>query len=235
MILMIPDGHPQTVKSAGRKIMCGITRGRKIQVKTAVYMDFFNQQETERMNWKISPPLLLVGALTGIFLSVNGCSNQENYDSSHRYSAGSQKEAGITGWLLVLNSNEINAAKLALRKAVAPSVRNYAAQMQNQHMQNYNSTLNVARMLHVTPVYTAYSVRLEKAGVSEINRLSRYTGAGFDRAYMAAMISDHTMALSGLDHKIMSVKSSILKNQLEHTRSAVRLHLQEARDIQSRL
>ncbi len=139
-----------------------------------------------------------------------------------------QTDSKIIGDLVVLNKNEIKAAREAKIKAVNPHVKKYAKKLYEQHNANLQQTMKISRKLGVKPELNSTAVRIEKEGKEEVVHLSKLKHHEFDHAYLDDSIKDHKTALRVLDHDIAKSKSPELKLHLEKTRSAVAKHLQEA-------
>ncbi|WP_028388741.1 DUF4142 domain-containing protein [Legionella fairfieldensis] len=144
-----------------------------------------------------------------------------------------QFDARVLGALVVLNKNEIAAASEAQRKSANPAVRNYASWMYSAHNQNLRETENVSRRIGIMPQNGDTARMLQRKGQQEMATLNRLNGKAFDKAYMTAMVNDHTKALALLNNKLSSrVASPLLKDHLEATRAHIQKHLQEAKIVQ---
>lgn len=86
---------------------------------------------------------------------------------------------------------EVQMAQLALKKTNNPRVREFAQMMVKDH-----SDLNA----RLTPMATQLGVSLptgmSSADAGALSRLSRQSGAAFDRSYMSAQKNAHTKALA---------------------------------------
>ncbi|KTD19611.1 Predicted outer membrane protein [Legionella lansingensis] len=150
--------------------------------------------------------------------------------------AQAQVDAKILGGLIVLNQNEIAAATAAQQKAANPAVKNYAAWMNKAHSQNLQETLNLSQRMGVPPANGNVAMMLKRKGRQELASLNRLSGVAFERAYIAAMVKDHTAALQLIDHKLLNEATNpLLRRQLEITRTHVVQHLKQAQLIQRSL
>ncbi|CEK11029.1 DUF4142 domain-containing protein [Legionella hackeliae] len=185
----------------------------------------------------------LVSLTCSAVLLASGCSLNSNSNDVYAQPANvvitpaqAKVDAKILGGLIVLNQNEIAAATEAQRKATNPAVKNYAAWMNKAHSQNLQEVQNVSHRLGIAPVNGNVAMMLKQKGRQELATLNRLNGMAFDRAYIGAMVKDHSAALHLIDHKLANEATSpLLRRQLELTRAHVVQHLKQAQLIQREL
>jgi putative membrane protein len=148
-----------------------------------------------------------------------------------------QKDAEIIAVLVTLNKNEVAAAKEALKKAKTPAVKKYAKMLKQEHTANLAATLKVSKKIDIAPLNSvAAVVALQQGGKEELVALEALKGNEFDKAYIDAMVKDHTNALNLIDNDLMkNVTNPALKAQIEATRPHIAMHLQEGQMIQTQL
>jgi putative membrane protein len=147
-----------------------------------------------------------------------------------------QKDGEIVAFLVTLNKNEIAAAKQAMKKSKTASVKQYATMLNKQHTQNLADTLKVSKKIGIAPNNTAAVVQLQQNGKEELVGLAALKGNEFEKAYIDAMVKDHTDALNLIDNNLLvNVTNPDLKAQIEATRPHIAAHLQEGQTIQTQL
>ncbi|WED44005.1 DUF4142 domain-containing protein [Legionella cardiaca] len=185
---------------------------------------------------------LLLSLSVGAVLLASGCTNNNDYyndavpGTAVVTPAQAQVDAKILGGLIVLNQNEIAAATLAQTKASNQAVRNYATLMYRAHSANLQETQNVSKRIGVAPANGNVAMMLKQKGKQELATLNRLNGYNFDKAYIAAMVKDHTAALHLINHKLLTEATNpAVRRQLEISRAHVEQHLRLAQDIQRQL
>ncbi|MDX1901224.1 MAG: DUF4142 domain-containing protein [Gammaproteobacteria bacterium] len=178
----------------------------------------------------------LVGILSLSFMA--GCTNQpyagQQADNSNTtITQANNTDSHAIGWLVVLDKNEINAAKIALHRSHNPQVKNYARLMIQEHSKNLNATLKLSH--NYGEEFGEKAIALREKGMEEANKLQSISTKNFDNAYINNMIAGHKEALSNLDTKIQEVQGNALKNHLLMTSKHVALHLKKAEQIENTL
>jgi len=142
-------------------------------------------------------------------------------------------DSDILGTLVVINKNEIAAAQLARRQGQNARVKNYANFMIKEHSTNLRQTKRLSQKLDMMPELNGrVAMNLQQKGQQELQMLQGLSGKAFDSAYMAAMVNDHTEALSLISQLNNQTSNPMIKNQLKVTRAHVAEHLQRATVIQ---
>lgn len=155
-------------------------------------------------------------------------SNVTNPPASGQYLS----EGQALGFFAAVNDGEIEAARLALERSKNEDVRAYAQRMIDEHD-------GVRQKLDGFGVRSAVSDerrRVIDRSKATAARLKRLQGVQFDRAYMAAEVEDHRMALEKIDQKILpNAKSGDFGSFARDQRPVIESHLDEARRIQDRI
>ena len=97
-------------------------------------------------------------------------------------------------WAWDANNYEIDAAKVALRKATRPDVKSYAQQMLDAH-QTMLASLQ-ASLKNQTREYVPPTTRLSPGNVALIKQLEDAPAASFDNLYLTQQITAHQKAWS---------------------------------------
>jgi putative membrane protein len=118
---------------------------------------------------------------------------------------------------------EVQLGKLAADKASNPEVKNFAQRMVDDHSKANDELKSIANQKNIT-LPTAVDAK-DKA---TYDRLSRMSGAAFDRAYMQNMLNDHKTdvadfqyeARAGADTDVRTFASKTLPTLQEHLKMA---------------
>ena len=138
------------------------------------------------------------------------------------------------GWLVVVNEHEIAAAEQARSKKVDGKVLDYANMMHKEHTQNLEQTRALEGKAGASIAMTGLAAQQRTKGEAERARLAALNGDEYERAYVDAMVKDHTETLAMLDRLIAApATQDPLKAHLTKTRAAVAMHLDQARTLQS--
>jgi putative membrane protein len=128
----------------------------------------------------------------------------------------------------LINGNllEVRLAQIAERKAVNPSVKQFAQRMISDHgrLQNEWTALATSNGVSVTP-------QLDAGDTARVNQLERLSGPEFDRAYMNLMIQAHQDAVNRLQDEAQSANSAQVRARLTNDLPVYRQHLSMAQQV----
>jgi|CXWL01.1.fsa_nt_gi putative membrane protein len=145
-------------------------------------------------------------------------------------------DAEIATVVAAANQGEIDAAALAENKASNADVKAFAEHMSKAHEDAKAKLEDVEGKAGLMATENEISAELKKKSVEEVSRLGSLTGDDFDRAYMNAMVADHTNFLKKLDQDLIpSAKDASLAALVRKLRPEVASHLNKAKRIQKRL
>jgi putative membrane protein len=134
------------------------------------------------------------------------------------------------------NKGEIEQAKLAVRKAKDPQVKQFAQMMIDHHGAEQKKEQQLATSLSLQPETTQASTQLQTDSQNAISSLTSQTGADFDKAYIDLQVKEHKDVLDAIDNKLIpNAKNPQLKQALTDFRPKVQEHLQKATEIQQKL
>ncbi|KTD22909.1 Predicted outer membrane protein [Legionella lansingensis] len=182
-----------------------------------------------------------------LFLSLctMACSSVFAVTPSHTTNSGTaaqasaaqnQQDGEVIGFLIVLNQNEMAAAKDALNKKVNPKVKSYARMLYNDHSKNLKDTMKISKKIGQSPAQTNKVASLKRKGEKAQASLSSLQDTDFEVAYIDAMVRGHEEALIIIDENLINnVNNPDLKKHLKTTRSHVQQHLNAAKQIQQNL
>ena len=137
-------------------------------------------------------------------------------------------QAQALGVLSAVNQAEIGAGQLAERKVANGPVRDYAARMVKEHGDN-DRKLQAWKPDRGSPLAAAQSTK----GKQELAKLGALEEDAFRKAYIEAMIKDHTAALDVIDHQLLpAAQDAQVRAFLQETRAHVAAHLDAAKRLQ---
>jgi len=123
---------------------------------------------------------------------------------------------------------EVQLGKLATEKASAPEVKQFGQRMVDDHSKANDQLKQLASQKGVTLPTT-----LDKSAQKEHDRLSKLSGAEFDREYMKHMVSDHKKDVSEFKSEASKAKDADLKQWAQTTLPVLEEHLKLAQTDES--
>lgn len=136
----------------------------------------------------------------------------------------------------VINDHEVKTAEQAKSKKVKGDVAAYADMMKADHTKNMAATKALLDKNGGAPADTAMITDQKSKGDAEMQQLAALDGDAYAKAYIDAMVTDHTDALSKLDSALIpAATDDAVKKHLQATRDAVQKHLDQAKSIQAKL
>ncbi|HET9750580.1 MAG TPA: DUF4142 domain-containing protein [Casimicrobiaceae bacterium] len=118
---------------------------------------------------------------------------------------------------------EVQLGKLATEKASAPEVKQFGQRMVDDHSKANDQLKQLASQKGVTLPTT-----MDKSAQKEHDRLSKLSGAEFDREYMKHMVSDHKKDVSEFKSEASKAKDADLKQWAQTTLPVLEEHLKLA-------
>jgi putative membrane protein len=125
---------------------------------------------------------------------------------------------------------EIALGQLASQRASNPAVREFGEMMVRDHQKAGDELKQLA---------SKHNIQLNASIDDEHNdlreRLSKLSGAEFDREYMKAMVEDHEEAVNDTQEKAERGDNSEIKQWASKTLPVLQQHLERAKQIQNQL
>jgi putative membrane protein len=142
-------------------------------------------------------------------------------------------EAQIAKVSELVNTAEVDQAKLAQAKAKAPAVKNFAAMMAKHHGEALREQAKIVKKLRINSDESATSAKLKTDAETTLATLKKADAAGFDAAYITSQIEGHQKALDLLDAQLIpSAKTPEVSEALRQARAIVAQHLSDAKALQ---
>lgn len=149
---------------------------------------------------------------------------------------GAPTDPQIAAIVVTANQVDIDAGKLAERKAHASDVKAFAQRMVTDHTGVNQAAIGLAHRLHLTPESSSTSANLKQGGEQNLAALRQLRGAAFDRAYIDHEVAYHQAVLDAMDKVLIpDAQNAELKALLVKVRPAFVDHLEHAKHIQSAL
>ncbi|CAH0129970.1 hypothetical protein SRABI118_00011 [Massilia sp. Bi118] len=143
-------------------------------------------------------------------------------------------DAQIAGIVVAANSVDINAGKLAQKKAADAEVKAFARQMVTDHTAVNKQAGALVKKLKVTPTESDLSKTLKQGGADNMAKLKPLKGKDFDKAYIDHEVEYHQAVIDAMDKTLIpSAQNAELKDTLVKTRPAFVAHLEHAKKIQA--
>jgi putative membrane protein len=128
------------------------------------------------------------------------------------------------------NLAEVQLGKLASERASSDEVKKFGERMASDHQKAYDDLKKLAESKGM-PVPT----ELQGRAKNEYDRLSKLSGADFDRAYMARMVRDHDRDVRAFERAARSEKDADVKAWAAKTLPTLQEHQREAKQIDSQV
>jgi putative membrane protein len=121
---------------------------------------------------------------------------------------------------------EVELGKLATEKAASDDVKKFGQRMVDDHTKANDQLKQVAQQEGIQ-LPTGLSSKDEMTK----ERLSKLSGAAFDKAYMNDMVNDHVKDVADFQKESTSGKDPAVKSFASQTLPTLQSHLQEAKRI----
>ncbi len=123
---------------------------------------------------------------------------------------------------------EVELGTLASQKAESPQVKQFGERMVKDHGAANDKLKQIASEKGVTPPSS-----MDSATKREYDKLSKLSGARFDREYMSHMVSDHEKDIKEFKSEDKSAKDSDVKAFVQNTLPTLEEHLKLAKSAEA--
>jgi putative membrane protein len=158
-----------------------------------------------------------------------------NNTNQSQTQADQQKDGQVVAFLIVLNKDEVAAAKEALKKNVHPDVKKYARSLVNDHSKNLQQTLKLSHKTGQKPVENDEIANQKEKDKADLASIKPLKDKEFQVAFIDLMVKGHEAALNKIDQETPNVANPDLKKHLEATRNAIAKHLDTAKALQNNI
>ena len=182
---------------------------------------------------------LLIGVAVGALLTVSAA----NAQTTTKAKTDTSKSAmpGATGKLAASDSSflkkaaaggteEVELGKLAADKASDPDVKKFGQKMVDDHGKANEDLMKLAQQKGVD-----VPSGLNASGQKDKDRLSKMSGAQFDRAYMKMMVSDHKKDVAEFEKVSKHAKDPDVRSFASEKLPTLKEHLEMAKTDNSKV
>jgi putative membrane protein len=120
---------------------------------------------------------------------------------------------------------EVELGRMAAQKAASSDVKQFGQRMVDDHSRANSELMGLASRKAVT-----LPTALDKQHQDDVDRLSKLSGAAFDREYMGMMVKDHEEDVAEFERAAASGADSDVKQWASRTAPTLRQHLQMAQE-----
>jgi putative membrane protein len=167
---------------------------------------------------------VVAGLATAALAVVSAAAQDGNADRMMQPDSGFMTAAAQGGMA------EVEMGKLALQRASNQKVKDFGQHMIDDHTAGNENLKRVASKKGVT--LPAEINARQKATMAKLSRLS---GAAFDRAYMADMVADHKEDVAEFQREANEGKDTDVKGFAQETLPTLQSHLRMAEEAQNDL
>jgi putative membrane protein len=125
---------------------------------------------------------------------------------------------------------EVRLGELAAKQGANEDVKKFGQMMVADHTKMNDTLRQLSQKHNVT-----LPKDLDEKGQKEVARLSKLTGAEFDREYMTLMVNDHTNDVKTFQQQAKQAKNEEVRTFAETSIKTLEHHLQQARSIREKL
>lgn len=135
-------------------------------------------------------------------------------------------------WVAALDEHEIAAVEQAHGR-LGPAAREYARMLHREHSENLAAARALSSGGHlIAPEMTTEVHGFVGKGKAILEELAASPRAGYERAWLQAMVDGHAEALAVLDTRLIpAAKDEPLRNFLNNTRDHMAMHLERGRAL----
>jgi len=142
----------------------------------------------------------------------------------------------IAAIVVTANQVDIDAGKVAVKKAHDKEVKTFGQQMITDHTGVNKQATQLVKKLKVKPENNDTSKALKKGGEENVKALKKLKGDAFDKAYIDHEVAYHEQVLDAIDKVLIpNAKNAELKGLIEKVRPAFVAHLEHAKMLQGKL
>ncbi len=125
---------------------------------------------------------------------------------------------------------EVKLGQLAVQKAANTDVKSFGQRMVDDHSKANDRLKQLAAQKGV-----ALSSALPPDMKNDIDRLTKLSGAAFDKMYMSMMVKDHKKDVSEFEKETSKADDANVKSFAQQTLPTLREHLQMAESVASKV
>jgi putative membrane protein len=125
---------------------------------------------------------------------------------------------------------EVELGRLAVQRGSNPAVKSFGQQMIEDHSRANNELKSIATRKSIT-----LPLDMNSDQKAMIDKLSKFSGADFDKEYMAEMVKDHEADAKEFENQANKGADAEIKAFAAKTLPMIQRHLQMARDVSNQV
>lgn len=174
-------------------------------------------------------------AVTGAFAALLLACPVYAQDSSQHMDTGTQKMMSSADTTFAMKAAqggmaEVKMGQLAVDKASSPDVKAFGQRMVDDHSKANDKLKSICASQNMTP-----PTDLDAKDQTEYDKLSKMSGADFDKAYMKGMVMDHQMDIKEFQKEAKMGKDPQLKQFASDTLPTLQSHLEQAKSTAAKV
>jgi len=147
-------------------------------------------------------------------------------------SAVQLNDAQIATISMTANRGEVEQNMVALSRIQREDARTYAQQMVDEHTIALEREMAMATSMNLSPTESPTSRMLQTTSDQMVAMLQSASAGDFDAVYIQSQVDAHQMVLSLIESTLLpSADAQPLKDELTTMQTAVRMHLEHAREL----
>jgi putative membrane protein len=198
------------------------------------------RRETPTMTRKTGSAALLVLLVT-LALLMAACADSSNSNTHGNTNAGNANGSMASNALssgdrdfmtkaAIGGMEEVELGRMAAQKGASNDVKQFGQHMVDDHSKANDELKSLAAQKNVT-----LPTALDQQHQGDVDRLTKMTGAAFDREYMSMMVKDHVEDVADFEREAASGADADVKQWAGRTVPTLRQHLQMAQDTAAKV
>ena len=164
-----------------------------------------------------------------------GTSAQAAGTTARSTSQADLSDGEILGVVKMANEAEVMTSQVAVQKAMAPEVRDFAQQMIDSHSEA-DQKVDQTAAAEEPPSESVLAATIADEAKARIETLYAQTGPEFDRAYVEAQLKMHQEVLDTIENELLpDTENPEVRQLLETLREDVKQHLAKTEQLQQEL
>ena len=173
---------------------------------------------------------LLMAACTDSSNSNTHNTNVGNANSSAASNAVSSGDRDFMTKAAIGGMEEVELGRMAAQKAASNDVKQFGQRMVDDHSKAGNELKSLAAQKNVT-----LPTALDQQHQADVDKLSKLSGAAFDREYMGMMVKDHVEDMADFEREAANGADLDVKQWAGRTVPTLRQHLQMAQETAAKV
>ncbi len=165
---------------------------------------------------RLAARIIFASVMAGAIV-LSGCEQDNNSEHFAKESA----QGGIA---------EVQMGRLAVERGASPAVKAFGQQMVDDHSKANNEMTQLAARKHLQ-----LPQEMTSGQKSEMEKLSKLSGAEFDKEYVDAMVKDHEHDVEDFQIQANKGNDADVKALAAKTLPTLQRHLQMIRDIKAKM